>query len=205
MKSMSFDRFAGACALVAGIGGFGYSYAFIVLYVLGKSPALGFELSSALLLLGGVASSAVVVSLYNRYSSAPEAAFARWALFLGTVGMLGAAIHGGHDLAIVFHPPAETLPNDVPSPIDPRGLTTFGLTGIAFFILSWLMARGGGFPKGLGYLGYAVAILFVVLYLGRLIILDPTQPVVTAAAVLSGFIITPIWYIWLGVVLLREK
>ncbi len=207
MKSMSFDRFAGLGAIVAGIGGLGYSYAFIVMYVLGQSPALGFELSSFFLLLGGLASTTVILALYNRFLSKDPnvSAFARWAMLLGLIGTVGAAIHGGHDLAIVLHPPASPLPGDLPSPTDPRGLVTFGLTGISFFVYSWLLAHDEGFPKNLSYLGYLAAVLFIVLYLGRLIILDPTQPVVAGVAILSGFIVTPIWYIWLGIVLRRGQ
>jgi hypothetical protein len=84
-------------------------------------------------------------------------------------------------------------------------LLTFGVAGVGLFFLSWLMARGNSFPKGLSSLGYFSSILLVLLYLGRLIILQPTSPAIVFPALLEGFIVNPIWYIWLGAVLLRKK
>jgi hypothetical protein len=34
-----------------------------------------------------------------------------------------------------------------------------------------------------------------------LIILDPKNPIVLVDALLSGFIVNPVWYVWLGIVL----
>jgi hypothetical protein len=89
------------------------------------------------------------------------------------------------------------------APIDPRGLLTFGFAGIGLFVFSWLILQSASFSKNFGYLGYLSAILMVILYLGRLIILQATSPVIVIPALLEGFLINPIWYIWLGVMLLR--
>jgi hypothetical protein len=51
----------------------------------------------------------------------------------------------------------------------------------------------------LSYLGYLAAVLLIILYLGRLIIYTPTNPVILIPALLSGFLVNPIWYIWLGI------
>jgi hypothetical protein len=155
-------------------------------------------------MLGGIVSTVVIVALYDRLRET-DATFALWALLLGVIGMIGSAIHAGYDLANVIHPPASPLPDDIPSQVDPRGFTTFGISGLAFFVLAWLMTRSGGFPRRLGQLGYAVAILYIVLYLGRLIILTPTNPVVAVAALLSGVVVSPAWYIWLGLLLRRGR
>ncbi len=88
--------------------------------------------------------------------------------------------------------------------MDPRGLLTFGVAGVALLLIAWLIARGGSFPKGLGYLAYLSAVLLLALYLGRLIILDPANPVILIPALLNGFLINPVLYIWLGVSLLRK-
>jgi uncharacterized protein YndB with AHSA1/START domain len=50
----------------------------------------------------------------------------------------------------------------------------------------------------LGYLGYVAAILLLIMYLGQLTVLDAGSPVITVPAVLSGFLISPAWYIRLG-------
>jgi hypothetical protein len=50
-----------------------------------------------------------------------------------------------------------------------------GITGLGVFIIdciAWLMGRSKQFPRGLSYWGYLLAILLIVLCLGRLIILD---------------------------------
>lgn len=197
---MSFAGFAGVAAIVTGIGGFLYSVAFVILAR--SAPDTGAFLSALFLLLGGVLSTAALVGLYRRVHDT-DADFAVWALLLGAVAALGSAAHGGYDLANLLHRPA-ALATDLPSQIDPRGLLTFGVSGLALFLFSWLIARGGRLPRGLGNLGYLSAVLLVVIYLGRLIVLDPSSPLILAPAALEGFVVNPVWYVWLGLAL-RER
>ncbi len=192
-QSSSFERFAGLSAILAGITGLLYSISFVIL----KNDVL----IALFLMLGGVFSTAVLVALYNRLKET-DASFALWALFLSIAGAFGAIIHGGYDLANAINPTtANVALANLPSAIDPRGLLTFGIAGLGIFVIAWLMARGGQFPRSLSYLGYLLAVLLVVLYLGRLIILDPNNPIVLVDALLSGFIVNPVWYVWLGIVL----
>lgn len=192
-QSNSFERFSGLCAILAGIIGLLYSISFVLL----KNDLL----IALFLMLGGVFSTAVLVAVYNRLKET-EANFALWALFLSMAGAFGAIIHGGYDLANAINPTtANAALANLPSSIDPRGLLTFGVAGLGIFVFSWLMGRSGQFPRALSYWGYLLAVLLVVLYLGRLIILDPKNPVVLVDALLSGFIVNPVWYMWLAVVL----
>jgi hypothetical protein len=94
---------------------------------------------------------------------------------------------------------------DLPNPIDPRGLLTFGIAGLGLFLLSWLMRQAGTFSRSLAYLGTLSAILMIVLYLGRLIVLQATSLVIVIPALLEGFIVNPIWYLGLGLALLRNQ
>ena len=55
--------------------------------------------------------------------------------------------------------------------------------------------------NSMSYLTYRLAILLVVLYLGRLIILGAKNPLIVVVALLSGSIVNPLWYLWLGGVL----
>ena len=191
--SDAYQRFAGICAVLAGVFTLVYSIAFIVL--------ANVTLSSLALLATGLLGTIVVVALYERVRLT-DASFALWALVLTLAGALGAALHGGFDLAGALHP--YTLADaNAPSAIDPRGLLTFGATGIGVFVFAWLILRGQDLPRGLGYLGYVVAVLQIILYLGRLVVLDATSPIIVVPALLAGFIATPIWYAWLGVSLLR--
>jgi hypothetical protein len=190
----SFEKFAGWMAILAGISGFLYSVAFIVL----QSNLL----SALFLLLGGLFSTAALTALYQRLRQA-ESGFALLGLLLTLSAALGSAIHGGYDLSNALHPPASLSP-DLPNPIDPRGLLTFGIAGLGLFLLSRLMTQNRNFPNGLAYLGTLSAILMIVLYLGRLIILQATSLVIVIPALLEGFIVNPIWYVWLGLTLFRD-
>jgi hypothetical protein len=44
--------------------------------------------------------------------------------------------------------------------------------------------------------GYVLAVLLVVLYPGRLMVLRATNPVILVPAVLAGFFANPAWYVW---------
>lgn len=192
LRFASFERLAGVCAILVGVSGFLYAVAFVVL-----QNAL---LSGLFLMSGGLLTTAVLVAVYERLRRT-EATFALWALLLGMAGALGSAAHGGYGLANAINPPP-SIP-DLPNPVDPRGLLTFGVAGIALFVIARLIGRGGEFPRGLGYLAYASAVLLLALYLGRLIVLDPTNPLILVPALLNGFLINPAFYLWLGLTLLR--
>jgi hypothetical protein len=207
VQPTSFERFAGVCTILAGIVNFLYAVAFVV--IARNAPTIGGTLSALFLLLGNLLITTTIVALYYRLR-AVDGAFALWALLLGLMGALGATIHGGYDLGNAINPPAAVSSDlaaglaALPSQIDPRGLTTFGLMGIALLVIAWLMGRSKDFPTGLRYLGYLLAVLFILLYLGRLIILDPTNPLLLGPILLAGFVVNPAWYIWLGLVLWRR-
>ena len=69
----------------------------------------------------------------------------------------------------------------------------------------WLVVRGSRLPTGLGYFGYVTGALLIVVYLARLLILDPTSPLVLVPALLAGFVASPIWCVWLGLSLWRNR
>ena len=200
MASRSFERSSGATAVVVGVGGLLYSIAFVI--ISRSAPDAGRFLSSLFLLLGGVLGIQVMAALYRRLRDV-DPGFALVGFMLGFAGALGSTIHGAFDLANAFHEPA-ALASDVPNAVDPRGVLTFGVAGFAVLVLSRLMTRGGGFPARLGILGYVSGILLVLIYLGRLIVLDPASPLVLVPAALEGFIVNPVWYIWIGLTLWRD-
>jgi hypothetical protein len=194
VQSMTFDRFAGSAAIAAGVLGFLYSIAFVVL----KQQTL----YSLCLMLGGLATAVVMVGLYTHLSIS-EPGVAQIGLLLGTVAALGSAIHAGYDLANAVNPPASAA-GDLPSQIDPRGFLTFGVAGLALFGFSWLMSSSNRFPRSLAYMGFLLALLLIVIYLGRLIILDANSPAILLPAALVGFLVNPAWNIWLGLTLLKN-
>ena len=204
MGTPSYERLAGGAALLAGVGGLVYSVAFIGGVVLGAAPTLGLAVASVALLTGGLLTLVVLVAIYGRVRSiAPELAL--FGLLIAAAGAGGAAVHGGYDLANVLHPPVTDVlaEAELPNPVDPRGLLTFGFAGLGLLILAWLLRRAAAVPVRLAQLGMVAGVLLLVVYLGRLIVLDPTNPLVALPAALAGFLVSPAFYLWLGTVLRR--
>jgi hypothetical protein len=199
MQPQSFERFAAVCALVAALAGFGYSTAFVI-YLDNTSRSAAY-VSSILLAIGAVLSTAVFTGLYGRLRET-EASFALWGFVLALAGALGAALHGAYDLANLANPP-EADTTGLPSASDPRGFGTFALTGLALAVTGWLILRGGRLPRGLGYMAFVAAGLLVYVYVGRLTILNPKSGAILPFAVISGFVVNPLWYAWLGLSLRR--
>ncbi len=186
-------------AWLAGASGFLYSVSFVI--VARNDPSLGTGLSGFFLLIGGVLGASALLGLYERLKPS-NGTYALWALIFGLAGALAATLHGGYDLAVGIHPPNQVI--NFPSPVDPRGLGTFGLTGISLLAFSFLMHRDRSFPGGLVWLGYASGVLLVLIYVSRLTILDASNLLVLAPAGIEGFVLNPAWYIWLGFAL-RKK
>src|SRR4051812_43763653 len=183
MRSQSFDKFAGVCAILTGIAILLYAVSFVIIDR--SNPELGAKLSAFFLLLNGLLATVPIVALYYRFQEI-DAPFAMWSLLLGIAGALGAAVHGGYDLANAINPPAAVAPEVtnamliLPNQIDPRGLLTFGVSGIALFVVAGLMGRSKEFPNALRSVGYVLAVLLCWIYLGRLIILDPSNLLLVA-------------------------
>jgi hypothetical protein len=201
VESASFERFAGVCAISTGLFSFLFSISFII--VRSSSPFLGNILSYSFLTLGGLLATAPPIAIYFRLRE-DDKAFAVWAIALAIFGAFGFVLYGGYNLAVSIHP-SPTSVSSLPSEIDPQGLLSYGMSGIGLFVISALIIRSERFPKGLGYLGYILAAMLVVFFLGRLIIADITNPIVLIPGVLSGFLLDPIWYVWVGLRLLRTS
>jgi len=199
VKTLSYRHTAYPSAWLAGAVGFLYSAMFVFV----PRPAASFAagLTAILLMLGGILGASALLGLYERLLPA-SGGYATWALLFGLAGALAATLHGGYDLANAIHAPSQS--SDLPSAIDPRGLGTFGLAGIAVLAFAFLMQRDRTFPRYLAYLGYLSGALLAVIYLARLTILSPSNPLVLAPAGLEGFIVNPAWYIWLGFALRRS-
>lgn len=143
-------------------------------------------------MLSGLLATPLLVGLYGRLRET-ESGFALWSFILGSVAAIGTMVYGGYDLALAVNRVAGAPA--LPSAINPRELLTFGLMGIAVIVIAWLISRRDDFSRNLAYLGYVLAVLLLWLYLGRLVILDPTNPAILVPALLVGFIANPLWYV----------
>ncbi len=188
----------GWAAILAAIVGLAYSASFVLL----KNPLL----YSLFLLLGGILTTAALIALFERLAEV-DAPLARLGLVLALAGSLGAAVHGAYDLANAVNPPASNVAAlaDLPSQVDPRGFLTFGVAGLALFVAAYLIGRSRRFPAAFVALTYVLAALLVIVYLGRLIVLSPSSPLVLFPAALTGFLVNPLWYLWLGLALQRRE
>jgi hypothetical protein len=200
--SRAFERFAGACASLVALGGVGYAIAFVI--TVRSAPRGASYASSLFLLAGGLVSLVVMIALYQRLRLA-DPSFALLGLLLGVAGALGSSIHGGFDLAVLVKRPAYSDVYFPANMVDPRGLLTFGFTALALLVIAYLILQGAALPRRLGYLGLLGGILLIVVYLGRLIVLNPKSPVLLTAAVLSGFIVNPLWFLWVARILWRGQ
>ena len=144
-RSIAYRHTAYPSAWLAGGSGFLYSVAFVI--VARNNPALGNGLSGFFLLIGGLLGASALLGLNERLQPS-SGTYATWALVLGLGGALAATLHGGYDLAVAIHPPNQTI--NFPSPVDPRGLGTFGLTGASLLAFSYLMQRDRSFPVTVG-------------------------------------------------------
>lgn len=189
------NKRAPIAAFVAGISGLLYAYYFVI----AQDPVM----YSLFLILGGFSITAVFTALYARLSSIDET-LALYVLILGSAGAMGSAIHGGYDLANAINQPA-LLSLDLPSQIDPRGLLSFGAVGAAILKASWIMKDHKLFPRGLNILGIISGTLLLIIYLGRLIVLSPANPILLYPVLLEGFLIGPLWYLWLGFVFSKKN
>ncbi|HEY7781639.1 MAG TPA: hypothetical protein VIC85_15640 [Ktedonobacterales bacterium] len=198
--SGAFARFAGVGGLITGVSS--VLYAVFFLLVKGQPHAV---LPPLLLAIGGFFATAVTVAVYNRVRDA-DPIFALWALGLGLIGQLGATIHGVYGLALLNPAPAGA-PNltGLPNPLDPAGFLAFGVVGVSVFVFGWLIVRGGGLPRNLGYLGLVLGVLLVALFLGALLAQSATSPFILVPGGLASLLATPIWNICLGLIFLRAR
>ena len=195
----SFARLAGWCAVAAGVAALAYSCTFAVVVQDGDRWAKW--ASTIILGLGAAVALPVIVGLFLRVRGIDEG-FAVLALLVGGVAIAGTLLHATFDLGVLANEPAQGF--GFPSPTDPRGFSTFLLTGVALALFSVLLGRVGA-PRGLVALGVVTAVLLAWVWLGRLTALDPKEPWVAPAVVLSGFIGVPLWYAWVGVLFLRRE
>jgi hypothetical protein len=187
--------------MATGAGGFLYSLAFVVLSR--TSGPTGLAISWIVLLLGALVAMPVLLALYELLAEV-EPPIALLALLFSVLGFLGAIMHAGYEIANIIHLGASPSSN-LASQVDPRGLLTFGLTGLGLLIFASVMRRTATFSSGLSRLGQLAGALMIVVYLARLTLFDPNNPLVLLGAGLTGFIVSPLFFILLGRSLLGSR
>ena len=184
-----YRRFAGLAAIATAAAGVVFTVTFAIAVREGDRWALW--ASSITLVVGSLIAIPVIVALADQLG-AREPQFARVGLVLGLVACLGAALHGAWDTAVLAHPVRQA---DVPSYTDARGFATFAMSALALLVFGWLILRGTEIPRVVGQLALLAAVLLLVVYFGRLIVLNPKKPVIKWVAVVSGLLVNPAFYL----------
>lgn len=187
-----FDDDARVYAVLTGACGLLYTASYSL--VAARNLALGDRLSALFLMLGGFLASATFVAVHRLVRTADEG-YALWALILAQAGSLGAAVHGGYNLALTLR--LANLGAVPASQVDPRGLLTFGVTGIAILLNSVLLLQGSQVRRWVGYLGGFTGCLLVIVYGLHLLGLDVKYQALLVPALVAG-VVGPAWYVAMG-------
>jgi hypothetical protein len=200
------QRLGGYSAVLVGI--LSILYAILYLIVSRNAPEIGINGSWIVLAVSGIFSSAAFVALYGQ-TREMSPGFALWAVLLGVFASMATLAHGGYESGLIRaaaqgDPALQTqvgLLQQAPSQIDPSGLFAFLVTGIATFVFSYLIEQNRKFPQALGYLGMLNGVVLVILYFATA---NQIQTLILVSGGLTSVILGPIWWIWLGLVLVRQ-
>ena len=105
-----------------------------------------------------------------------------------------AATHAAYDLAVLANPPAGGLgaAADLPFAADPRGLrhpSPWSALSLALF--GWIGVRTGALQAAVVVLAEAAGLALLVIFVGRLTVLDPRSGLLRPLTALSGFALNP--------------
>lgn len=165
------------------------------------------RIAAVCLLVSGVVIGLPLVALSRRLVAAGP--LVTWGAILGVVSGFATAAHalaslvGTDRLAHSFATAdaashaAIVIAHASPSAVDPGGLATFGIAGLAALAFGVALRST---RKGLGTLGIVLGIDLVVLFLANVV---GATPLVLVTGGLASVVLGPIWYVSLGRLLLR--
>lgn len=220
MKDNSRNKLGGTCSILLGI-----TYIVVaVIYLLmppeqqdaaGISPGVLLESlaqNSALYVVGAIVFAfgsllgiAAVLAVSESMRSMDEG----WVYWTSALAIIGFAVNALDSFRRMTLDPARatayvqgdaavkaalTLPSALPG-LDPQAWLRLGALGLWVLVVSLLALRGGIWPKPLAYLGIVVAIVY------WLIVASNFLQVQSFTAIVAGVglvVLTPLWYIWLG-------
>ena len=204
--NQSYARFGGLSAMM--VGALSILYAVFYLIIAPRAEAVGTLGSWIILAVSGIFSSAAFVALYLRLRPASEG-FALWGLVLGLFSSFATLAHGAWQALVLTtlnsasqsQRVAIELVRMVPSPVDPAGVATFGVIGLASLVTGMIIIVSGRLPRTLGYLAVANAVLLITLYFATA---AGAQTLILLSGGLTSVIVGPIFWIWLGLELRHE-
>jgi hypothetical protein len=221
---MSTQRLGGACAIVAGL-----SYVLVgITYFLLPSAQRPTERSAIFLpsyaenpiftrllnwefALGALFAIGAVIAITDLVRPQSDG-LARWTGNLAILGFAVTAVTGFRALAlqpriaaayVAADASAKTAiaTNSNPS-LDPEGWLGFGVVGVWVLVASALALRGNALPRSIAYVGIAAGVLYMFVVAGYV---TGNEMLIAVAAGIGGVIAAPIWFVGIGITLLRER
>jgi hypothetical protein len=219
---MSVQRIGGACAVVVGLSYVvvGITYLLLPNEQRPEAPSATFLPSYAAnptfarlinweTALGALFAIGAVMAITELVGEAGPG-LARWTGNLAIIGFAATAISGFRALAVQplmassyvvadASAKAAIVANSNPN-LDPDGWLAFGVVGVWAIVASVLALRANALPRLLSYVGFAVGALYLFVVAGNV---THTEAFIAVAAGLGAVIMAPIWFIGVGVTLLR--
>ena len=225
MTDQSFKQWGRLSVIIVGLCSLLYGVLYVALIVLpgAKPPAevltsFSTQITNLLLAASGIFGIVASVAIFERLRKVSEG-WARVALWLGVIGAVMGGLHGWSDvvrnpvLAQFYADPTtasvSTVVGSLPSTVDPRGIGTFGLTGLSILIISQLIYRADGLPRRLGMIALLSSALLGLIFLGTVLWADGTGPnfaryLFLIPGPIQAIIVGPLYYIWFGMLLRRD-
>jgi hypothetical protein len=217
MSAQSFQIFAGAaawvvglCSLLYGVIGFfwlrdGPKQPQASLTYLGGNRAAR-QLSSALLVLGGLSTSAAVMGIHAHVSNV-STGWEGWALVLGLSSSVLTMLHGAYlfvlssALSVIYAHGDATLQavartlDCSPSPLDPLGFAKYALSGLWLLVTGALMLQSRFFMPLQGYLALVSGIGLLFIFVGNL---ARRGNLMTLLGVPGSVLVSPLFWFSIG-------
>lgn len=159
----------------------------------------------------GVFAFAVVPAIWGLVRTVNEG-WARWTRNLAYLGFAMVAISYFRQLDVVPWRAAAFAAGDASTKaaivgtgsgaVDPQGWLTFGIVGLWYLVVNIQARRGDALPKVLCWIGIVGAVSYWLVLVGNV---TGMMTLLMISAGLGGIILGPIWYIWVGVRLVRSS
>lgn len=200
VSDRSFVRFGGLAAILLALTSWA---AVLTNYTAarGGQDLVGLEMRQLLHALAAFWALFAVVALHWIVRRHGEA----WSFFAVVVGVAASAAtvtSSLYPVAFTRHLLAQPIDVEAPlstavSPTDPLNVITFGLTGLWFLLANLLLWRAS-VPRRLAALGLLVAAVLLFGFMGAL---SAQVTLVNAAAIVTGAVAGPLYWLWLGFVI----